>query len=237
MNKLCTVTGILFAALCLSIGCAKTKISNRQMLVTEQLPRPATIWVYDFAATPADIPPESALANEFPQSDTTQTPQHIAEGRKLGAEIEQELVAEINAMGMQSQHAGQGTRPQINDLVIKGYLISYNEGNEAKRVGVGFGAGNTDLKAAVEGFQMTERGLRKLGSGSTDAEGSKKPGGALGVVALLATHNPAGLIISSGMSFYGEESGRDKIEGRAKQTAKEIADQLKIRFQTEGWIN
>ena len=54
MNKLCTVTGILFVALCLTIGCAKTTISNRQVLVTEQLPRPATIWVYDFAATPAD---------------------------------------------------------------------------------------------------------------------------------------------------------------------------------------
>ncbi|MCX6926117.1 MAG: hypothetical protein NT154_23350 [Verrucomicrobia bacterium] len=28
-----------------------------------------------------------------------------------------------------------------------------------------------------------------------------------------------------------------KIEGRAKATAKEIADELKNRFQEEGWIN
>ena len=183
------------------------------------------------------VPPESALAGESPQSDAVQTPQHIAEGRALGAEIAQELVAEINAMGMQAKHAVQDTRPQINDLVIRGYLLSFSEGNEAKRIGVGFGSGNTDLKVAVEGFQMTNNGLRKLGSGSTDAQGSKKPGGALGVAVLLATHNPAGLIVSSGMSLYGEESGRDKVEGRAKQTAREIADQLKIRFQTEGWIN
>ncbi len=237
MNKQCTVTGILCVALCLTIGCAETKISNRQVLVSKQLPRPVTIWVHDFAATPADIPPESALAGAFPQGGTTQTPQHIAEGRKLGAEIEQELVAEINAMGMQAVHAVQGTMPQINDLVIKGYLISYTQGDEAARIGVGFGAGNTDLKAMVEGFQVTNQGLRKLGSGETDAEGSKKPGGALGVAVLLATHNPVGLIVSSGMSIYGEESGSDKVAGRAKQTAREIADQLKIRFQAEGWIN
>jgi hypothetical protein len=38
------------------------------------------------------------------------------------------------------------------------------------------------------------------------------------------------------MKIYGEESGSSKVEGRAKQTAGEIADQLKIRFQREGWI-
>jgi len=36
---------------------------------------------------------------------------------------------------------------------------------------------------------------------------------------------------------YGEESGSSKVEGRAKQTAKEIADVLKKRFQEQGWID
>jgi hypothetical protein len=36
---------------------------------------------------------------------------------------------------------------------------------------------------------------------------------------------------------YGEESGKSTVEGRAKQTAKEIADVLKKRFKQEGWIN
>jgi hypothetical protein len=58
----------------------------------------------------------------------------------------------------------------------------------------------------------------------------------LGVAGLIATGNPAGLIVSSGMKIYGEESGSSKVEGRAKQTAQEIADQLKIRFQQQGWI-
>jgi hypothetical protein len=36
---------------------------------------------------------------------------------------------------------------------------------------------------------------------------------------------------------YEEESGSSKVEGRAKQIAKEIADVLKKRFQEQGWIN
>jgi hypothetical protein len=57
----------------------------------------------------------------------------------------------------------------------------------------------------------------------------------VGLGALLVTGNPVGLIVSGGMKVYGEASGR-KIEGRAKQTAKEIADQLRLRFEQEGWI-
>jgi len=38
------------------------------------------------------------------------------------------------------------------------------------------------------------------------------------------------------MKLYGEKSGTGKIEGRTDQTAKEIADILKQRFQQQGWI-
>jgi hypothetical protein len=38
------------------------------------------------------------------------------------------------------------------------------------------------------------------------------------------------------MKVYGEKSGSSTIEGRVKQTVKEIADQLKLRFQEQGWI-
>jgi len=48
---------------------------------------------------------------------------------------------------------------------------------------------------------------------------------------------PGGLIVSSGMSIYGEKTGKDTVEGRANQSAKEIADVLKKRFQEQGWIN
>jgi hypothetical protein len=110
------------------------------------------------------------------------------------------------------------------------------QGSEAKRLAIGFGAGASQLTTAVQGFQVTPEGLRKLGSGTVEAGGSKTPIAALGVVGLIASGNPAGPIASSGMKIYGEESGSSKVEGRAKQTAGEVADQLRIRFQQQGWI-
>ena len=221
----------------LAAGCASTKVSNREQLVTGQLPRPNHILVYNFIATPADIPADSVLAGE-PDLDTTpQTPEQIEEGKKLGAQIATELVQQISALGLPAEVASTATKPQLNDLVLRGYLLSINQGSAAKRIAIGFGSGKSELRTLVEGYQMTAQGLRKLGSGTVDAGGNKTPGAALGVATFLATANPAGLIVSSGAKVYGEASGSSTVEGRAKATAKEIADVLKQRFQEQGWIN
>jgi hypothetical protein len=221
----------LFAVVVIA-GCASTNVTQRQELVTGQIARPNNIWVYDFAATPADVPADSDIAAD----STPQTPEQIATGRQLGAQIAKELVADIQSMGLPAQVAAAGSSPQVGDIVIRGELVSIQQGSEAKRLAIGFGSGASELTTAVEGFQVTPQGLRKLGSGTVESGGSKMPGGAVPAVVAVATGNPVGLIVTSGIKIYGEESGSSKVEGRAKQTADEIADQLKIRFKQQGWI-
>jgi hypothetical protein len=149
-----------------------------------------------------------------------------------------DIVEEIRGgMGLPAKWASSATQPEINDIVIRGYLLSVDEGNAIKRVAIGFGSGGSHLTTAVEGFQMTAQGLRKLGSGTLESGGGTMPGGAMGVIGLIATANPAGLIVSGGMKAYGEYSGSAKIEGRAKATAKEIAEKIKPKFQQQGWID
>jgi uncharacterized protein DUF4410 len=230
------IVSCLFALVVIG-GCASTEVSNRQILVTEKIPRPGHIWVYDFAATPAEVPADSALAGKQVEHPTPQTSEQIATGRQVGAQIATQLVEEINGMGLLAARASSRTTPAINDLVIRGYLLSIDEGDATKRVAIGFGSGASQLSAAVEGFQVTAQGLRKLGSGNVDAGGGKTPGGAVGVAALIVTGNPVGLIVGGGAKAYGEYSGSSKIEGRAKAIAKEIADKIKPRFQQQGWIN
>ena len=229
---------ILFClfALILLAGCASTETSKRQILVTEKIPRPGHIWVYDFAATPTEIPAESALAGKQSEHPTPQTPEQIETGRQMGALIATQLVEEIRGMGLLAARASSGTKQQIDDLVIRGYLLSIDEGSATKRVAVGFGSGASELSVAVEGFQVTAQGLRKLGSGNVDASGGKTPGGAVGVAALIITGNPVGLIVGGGVKAYGEYTGSAKIEGRAKAIAKEIAEKIKPRFEQQGWV-
>ena len=201
------------------VGCASSTITSRQEYEGGKIARPDHIIVYDFAAPPTDVPADQ-----------------IATARQVGAEIAKVLVEDIRGMGLPAERASSQTVPQIGDLVIKGSILSINQGSAAERVAIGFGSGAAQLKAAAEGYLMTDHGLRKLGSGTADTSGGKSPGAALGVVGAVATANPAGLIISTGMKVYGEESGSSTIEGRAKGMAKEIANKLQVKFKEQGWI-
>lgn len=228
------IAGVI--AIVMVVGCASTEITNREQFVTGKLPKPAHIWVYDFSATPADVPANSAIASQVAENPSPQTEQEIAAGRELGHQIAAQLVQEINTMGMPAMLAAADAAPQINDIILRGALISSDEGSAAKRVTIGLGAGTSQLSTAVEGFQMTPEGLRPLAKGTLVSGGGKAPGAALGAATLLATGNPAGLIISSAIKVYGEASGRSTVAGRAQQTAREIATELKTRFQAQGWI-
>lgn len=233
-----TLTSIsCLVVMLMSAGCATTKVSNQEQLVTGPLPRPTHIWVYNFVATASDMPPDSTLAGED-DVDTAapQSEQQIEEGRKLGAEIATQLAAQIRGMGLPAVQPAPGAQPQINDIEIRGYLLSVKEGSAAKRVIIGFGAGASELRTMVEGFQVTAQGLRKLGIGDVNSGGNKTPGAALGVATFLATHNPAGLVISTGAKVYGEASGKSTVEGRAEATAREIFTTIKPRLEAQGWI-
>jgi hypothetical protein len=217
-------------------GCASTNVTNRERLVYERLPRPNHIYISDFGASAADIPRDSALAGQVSAPTAPPTSEQAALGRQLGTTIAAELINRIREMGLPAQHGVPGTPLQANDILIRGYLVSVEKGSTAKRMTIGFGSGGSELTTFVEGFQMTPQGLRKVGSATLDAEGSKGPGAAVGGAGWLITGSPIGLAVSGGMKLYGEASGSATVEGRAKQTAKELAERMKIRFQEEGWI-
>ena len=220
-------------ALLLVSGCASTKVSSSNTVGSERLPRPNHIFVYNFAATPADIPPDSPLAPH--SSSVSLPPEQIALGRQLGADMALQLIAAIREMGLPAEQ-GVGSNPQVNDIVIRGYLVAMDEGSAAKRMTIGFGSGASELTTVVEGFQMTPQGLRKIGTGTATSGGNKTPGAAVGAATFAASGNPAGLIVTSGMKIYGEASGSSKVEGRAKQIVTEVAKRLEQRFKEQGWI-
>ena len=147
------------------------------------------------------------------------TPEQIATGRKLGAEVARDLVTEIQNMGLPAVLAAGQPPPKVGDLVIMGYFVSVQQGSAAERVLIGFGSGAADLKTVVEGYLMTAQGLRRLGAGELDSGGGKTPGVAVPLVVAAATANPIGLVVAGAAQAYGEESGRTTIEGAAQRTA------------------
>jgi hypothetical protein len=222
--------------LVLLAGCAKTKVTDQQRLVYERLPRPNHIWIYDFGATAASVPPESALAGQANVTSFVPTSEETMVAQELGSLIATKLVESIREMGLPAEHGMPGVAMAVNDIAIHGYFVSIEQGSAAARMTVGFGAGGSELSTVVEGFQMTASGPRRLGSASLGSKSGKTPGAGVGAAGWAITGSPVGLIVGGGLKVYSEASGSAKVEGRAKQTASEIADKLKARFQEEGWI-
>ena len=226
----------LFALLVVA-GCASTNVTQQTPMSSPGLARPNQIWVYNFIANPADMPADSSIRGSVGAPSTPPTPQELEEGRQLGALIAQELVVDINAMGLSAVQAGPGSSPQVGDGVIRGYLVSVQGGSAVQRFVIGFGAGTSEMDTVVEGYAVTPQGWRKLGSGTLTSSGNKTPGMVVPAAVAIATANPIGLIVVGGAKIYGETSGRSGLEGRAKSTADEIAAQLRIRFQDRGWVS
>jgi hypothetical protein len=222
-------------ALVVVAGCASTEVTERQRYEGEKLARPDRIIVYDFTADPADVPPESAFAAQMAGARAP-APQQIALGRRLGAQVARELVADLQAMGLPAVAAAGQPAPRPDDIVLRGYFVSVDEGSASKRVLVGFGSGAADLRTAVEAYQMTAGGLRPLGRSQIRSEGGELPGMIVPLAVVAATASPIGLIVGGTAKATGEVTGSETIEGAAERTAKEIAAQLKTAAEEQDWI-
>jgi len=130
-------------------GCASTKIQNQQVAFG-QLPKPAHIYVYEIVATPNDLPANSTLVGLYSKDVPVQSAEQIAVGRKLGSQIQTELTKQIVEMGLPAEFGFPQTTTGINDIVIRGAIISFDEGSAAKRVGIGLGTGSSELKLLLK---------------------------------------------------------------------------------------
>ena len=236
MNVLSRVA-LCVLSIVLAVGCASTKVTERESKIgTEKLARPDRIYVYPFAATPTDIPPWSASANQYAQPNEPPTADELEVAREAGVLVAKELVTEIAGMGLSAAEGNSHSHPQVNDLLLMGYFEAVEEGSTAKRLALGFGSGATELRTAVEGYQMEQAGPRLLGSHKLESEGGKTPGVIVPLALFAVTENPIGLIVMGGAKVATEATGKSKIEGAAKQTAAAIGGQLRVRFKEQGWI-
>jgi hypothetical protein len=114
---------------------------------------------------------------------------------------------------------------------------SIPEGGDAvKRFVIGFGSGSSMLDKMVEGYVMTPQGLPSLGSGNGYVlRGKNARDGGSG--------RNGNCYSQSDRAYrrrWSENLSRGKrpnsLGARAKETADEIAEQLKVRFQERGWL-
>jgi hypothetical protein len=227
----------MLVAVFVTLGCASSELTELQRhYEDESLPKPVRIIVYNFSATPEDIPADAAISGHYQRRTLPQTAEEKKLGRQLGDKLADELVKEILALGMPAEHADRWHPPGIGNLLIMGEFISIDEGSRAKRMLIGFGAGASSLQTHVVGYQFTDQGLRRLGDAVIETSGGKMPGMIVPVgVGAVAGRAGTSAIIAGGMNV-AQEFGPESMNAAAKRTAQEITKILSRAFAKHGWI-
>jgi hypothetical protein len=235
VNRLKRAVPVILLMLAVS-GCGASKLTSLEVYEGKPIPRPDRIVVYDFVANAADLPAWSTAAQKYRDQTSAGTEEEQQTARELGVQIAREVVAEIRALGLTGVTNSPATAAQPGDAILIGYFAGLEEGSKGKRVMIGFGSGSSEVQTHVEGYLMTANGPRKLGAAATDAGSGKSPGLLLPIAVVVATANPIGLIVGGGMQAHSALTGKNTIQGQAKETAKIIGEELEKAFKRQGWI-
>jgi len=231
------VGGVLLAA----VACAPTNVQTISE-TSGKLPRPDRILVYDFAVTPDEVKLDPGIDADVQQAlgqavnGTPRTAQEIKVGHTVANIVADELVKEIKSYGLPAERALGIPHSGGHTLVVKGQILSIDEGNSAERIVIGLGEGRTSVQMNVQLYEVTPEGMRKIELMTGDAASGYKPGmletmgvGALGGHLLVST------LVSGGLTA-GSELNWATVEADGKRLAKGVAQNLQQYFASQGWI-
>jgi hypothetical protein len=232
----------LFTLLVLAIafGCAPTNVKQKNMTLT-QLPRPDRILVYDFAVSPDEVMLDKGLSADLMQEyqqykGTSRTAEEIKVGHKVADALAEELVKKIRTYGLMAERAFGLPSGKGNLLMVKGQLLSIDEGNRTERVAIGLGTGRSDVQANVQVYEMTPKGMHEVDTLRGTAKSGRKPGmGEMMGIGAIAGHLLASTVVSGVLSGATEMTSAT-VEADGKRLAEKIAADLGNFFIDQDWI-
>jgi hypothetical protein len=197
------------------------------------LPRPPVLLVYDFATSPTDALVDTYGSGYGKSSQASGKDETKA--KKLGASLSKQLVDRLNKKGVKARWAADSDVPPLNAMVLRGHFLTMDEGSRVARMVIGFGAGATELRVAVQVYQADEWGLRRIVQAEASAEGNKMPGIAVPLGAGAVMGNVArSAVISGGMNVVQEVTGG--LESDAGRLAEEIVKRATAFYTRQGWL-
>jgi len=227
MRQLMPLAAVLVLLLA---GCAATTTeSSGQPAESAKLPYPQSIYVYNFAVSPTEVPQGSAAAAQLAGAidDPDGNPKRAALEHKIAETLSSKLVAELQKAGLPAVR-WVGTPPKNMDAyILEGQFLTSDQ-DSAQKI-VGFALRGTELRVLAQIYHLDD-GQKKLFS--------KAAVGAHGLAGRLpAPKLSAGKAASSVNTRVGAVQGvTSKVTKGAEETAATIVNLLKPKMQEQGWF-
>jgi len=221
-------------------GCAQTTVQSEQETLISNLPRPSVVLVHKFGVNMSEVTATQGIygraVDAVEQETTNEATQQLAQ--EVSNSLADELVKQINSMGLPAQRAGQDAYVPPNALVITGYFVDIDAGNKARQLVIGLGAGEAKIDTQVQVLSATASGYRSLLEFKTHADSGEMPGAAVTMGAGAAAQGG----VTAGMAAVNVAAGgvkayRSAMGAMAGRSADKAAAYLSQFFASEGWIS
>ncbi len=239
-TKLASRTAALAGLALLAAACT----SSHSQIETEgaMMPQPSVVIVDRFAVSADEVTLDEGLSADVEEiiktkRGTSRTQQELDAGHQVADAIADQLVIEIRDLGLAAERGSAVPAGTQHAVLIKGQLISVDEGNRTERVVIGFGAGRSDVRADVQVYETTATGRQLIDQIEVNAKSGLTPGMAetMGAGA-LAGHVLVSAAVSGGLHVVSESVGANVVAD-ADRASKGIAKQLAVLFTEQGWTH
>jgi hypothetical protein len=208
-------------------GCAGAKV-DPTMTSKSALPRPDRIIVNNFAVTPSEVKLDRGMLATAMRDDKDRMPneEEAKVGHYVAERLSATLVEELTDRGIVAVRGGPNVTPTTTTVVLNGQFMTIDQGNQSKRVWIGFGMGGSELRTRIQAIQ----GGELVAQADTATKSSLKPG-------LVTSAGGTGASVAVGAVSTGfSEAFMATVEADAKRTAKEVAKKIEQGYVNRGWI-
>ena len=238
--------GLILLAGGLVAGCAKTVVDSQYESAKWKLQRPSQIFVYDFAVTREQVHENTGFLqgtiNDFEETTRLAHEGEIAvEVRTVAAD---ELVTGIQNLGLPAQRVSASTPLPKGALGVTGQFLNVDEGNRARRLVVGFGAGESDVDIRIQLYSngLDQSGVEpetvptKLLEFQTHADSGSMPGAAVTGGAGAAAGAAVGAVVGVNAAIGAAKSYRSSMGAMTAKSVEQAVNFLSEFFGRQGWI-
>ena len=208
-------------------GCAKAVVEPRNVEATRE-PRPTKIIVYDFAVTAAEVSPHEGIA-----IGATSARDNVELGHDVATALAKQLADDLREQGFVVERGRRGSPIGPHELAIEGEFLDVAEGDQMKRLVIGFGAGAAKVDTAVHVFYGRER----IADFRTHADSGKMPGAAATLGAGAAAEGAVtGTMLATNAATGSYKEYHSQVERMSARSAEQAARYLSELFGRQGWI-
>jgi hypothetical protein len=192
------------------------------------LARPTAIVVYNFATTPEEVTLNSAALNRARMRVSGQADDEKAKlAKKIADEFSESLVKDLQKTGLAVSRGLAGDLPPEGSLAVQGDFLQIDEGNRARRMAIGLGAGSSKVAAHVECYLRQHAENTMVAEFKATSESSRKPG--------AAETMGAGAAPEAAAAVSGATELKQGAEGDTDRMAKAVSKQITKALAAQGW--